>query len=1162
MRKIYVKAGLSFCFVLAFGLVSAQELLVQPSSKLIRISPSDQVTLSNAENALSSYLTDGSTDYEFQLKNTSSDQLGFTYQTYQEFYKGLKVEFGVEKVHAKNGVITTLSGDFYKMKEFDVLPSLSSKVAFDAALKFVGADHYLWEDPTAAEAIGNYSKPEGELLILPDLDNPGRFNLAFKFDIYATEPISRDHIYVDARSGEILLVNSIIKHLGEHAHSSHSSEHSESFLGMMAAGNAATRYSGNQTIETRIISGNYALRDNTRGNGVNTYNSGRTNSYPSTNFFDNDNNWTAAEYDNAFKDNGALDAHWGAESTYDYWVTQHGRNSFDGNGAAINSWVHYDNQPGGAGYDNAFWNGSVMTYGDGNSFDILTSLDVAAHEIGHAVTTNTANLAYRRESGAMNEGYSDIWGAAVEHFTRGAGTDLSPSPAVWQIGEDISTNNGLRSMSDPKSKGDPDTYRGVNWRPATQAEGCITPSRDANDYCGVHTNSGVLNHWFYILVAGKSGTNDIGSTYSVSGIGMTKAAQIAYRILNIYLGANSTFSDARAFGIQSAEELFGAGSNEVIATTNAWYAVGIGSEYSSGGSTTCSSTVSSFPYDESFNNTLGAWSQSSSDDINWALQTGGTPSNGTGPSGAFDGSHYIYMEVSGDGSGFPNKSAILNSPCFDLTGPSSVSFNYQMTGSAVGTISLEASTDQGSNWTSIWTRSGDQGANWLATDVNLDAYAGSTVQLRFNGVSGTSWQGDIALDNLEVSSGGASGDTQAPSTPSGLAASGVTQTELSLNWNASSDNVGVTGYDVYSGTTNIGQVATNSANITGLTASTSYSFRVKAIDAAGNESGFSNTVNVTTASDASSGCTGGIASFPYNEGFENTLGAWTNASGDDLNWQANTGGTPSGSTGPSSGTQGSYYLYVEVSGDGTGYPNKQAILNSPCFDISSTSSAYFNFSYHMYGAAAMGSLSVEISTDDGTSWTGIWSRSGNLGNSWQSESLDLGSYIGSEVQLRFNTVSGTTWQGDIAIDDVSLTTSQPSADICDGVLEYVSTQTYSTGDRVIFQGSLYERTSTGWTNLGPCGTTTVAPSFAETDLAASLDLFEISIYPNPVSGSSLNIASSTPGVQFSIINTTGQSVGNGFVDGNTIDISSLQTGIYLIQFVSDSEKLIKRFIKE
>jgi Zn-dependent metalloprotease len=104
-------------------------------------------------------------------------------------------------------------------------------------------------------------------------------------------------------------------------------------------------------------------------------------------------------------------------------------------------------------------------------------------------------------------------------------------------------------------------------------------STQANDYCGVHTNSGVLNHWFYILTIGKTGTNDIGNSYNVTGINIDKAAKIAYRLESVYLSANSTYANARTYGIQAATDLYGAGSPEVIATTNAFYAVGVGSAY-------------------------------------------------------------------------------------------------------------------------------------------------------------------------------------------------------------------------------------------------------------------------------------------------------------------------------------------------------------------------------------------------------------------------------------------------------------------------------------------------------------------------------------------------------------------------------------------------------
>ncbi len=586
--------------------ISAQEIIPEekitdPKTGLKVFNQNTSYQLSDAKTIFKKHLKIKSSDALVQTVS-KKDDLGFTHDKYQQHYKGVKVEFADYTLHAKDGKVSAMSGEFYDLNEINITPSISKEQGLQAALNHIGAKSYMWENEAVSNQL-NYKKPTGELVLLPNLDEQVKGSkhnaqLAYKYDIYAMEPLSRGVLYIDAATGAPLFYNTTIKHLGEH---SNSSKHlkidaTEDFcdtnatMEIRATGNAATRYSGTRRITTRVVGSSYALRDNTRGGGINTYNSRGQASYPSTNFTDTNNDWTAAEFNNSRKDNAALDAHWGAAQTYDYLRSVHGRNSYNGSGAAINSWVHYDDQPGGAGYDNAFWNGSVMTYGDGSSngsegngtFDALTSLDVAAHEIGHAVTSSTANLAYRRESGGLNEGFSDIWGAAVEHFANG-GNDRSPSRDVWLIGEDIDRRSGvsaLRSMSDPNSRNQPDTYGGTYWKEPN----CGTPTQ-ANDQCGVHTNSGVLNHWFYRTVVGGSGTNDVGNRYNVSGIGMNKSAKIAYRTLNVYLSANSTFANARSGSIRAAKDLYGAGGAEEKAVTNAWHAVGVGAAYSGGGTT-------------------------------------------------------------------------------------------------------------------------------------------------------------------------------------------------------------------------------------------------------------------------------------------------------------------------------------------------------------------------------------------------------------------------------------------------------------------------------------------------------------------------------------------------------------------------------------------------
>jgi len=520
---------------------------------------------SDAQRALREQLP-VSADDQFLPARIEADQIGFTHQKFSQFYKGVKVEHADYTVHAKGGAIESISGDFEKITGLNTTPTLSAAAALGHALDFVGARRYMWQDPAEEAGLKQLEnnpsatyRPEGELVIVRS-NLSGQQVLAWKFNIYAKQPVSRAYIYVDARTGQVVMQDAIIKHVG-------------------ATGSFATKYSGTQSSATDSYNGSYRLREVTRGLGIETYNCRKGNSYTNVvDFTDADNNWI--EYNNTNMDNAALDAHWGAQGTYDYWKNVHGRNSYDNAGAKIKSYVHFDDTPGdGVGFENAYWNGSVMTYGDGASrFRPLTALDVCAHEIGHAVCERTANLAYQNESGAMNEGFSDIWGAAVEYYK-------APTKSTWLIGEDIDKSHpSLRSMSNPNVEGQPDTYKGTYWRATT------TSPTQANDYGGVHTNSGVLNYWFYLTSVGGSGTNDIGSAFSVAGIGIDKAARIAYRAESVYLSANSTFANARTYTIQAATDLYGATSAEVTAVTNAWYAVGVGAAAGGGGGGTTTPT--------------------------------------------------------------------------------------------------------------------------------------------------------------------------------------------------------------------------------------------------------------------------------------------------------------------------------------------------------------------------------------------------------------------------------------------------------------------------------------------------------------------------------------------------------------------------------------------
>jgi hypothetical protein len=226
-----------------------------------------------------------------------------------------------------------------------------------------------------------------------------------------------------------------------------------------------------------------------------------------------------------------------------------------------------------------------------------------------------------------------------------------------------------------------------------------------------------------------------------------------------------SYYDSRGWGSFSMGNGFGDQPGNVIrnsvANGNCLAPCGSGG----GGPAACTSTISSFPYSNDFESALG-WTQDGGDDFDWTRRSGGTPSSGTGPSAASQGTFYAYMEVSSPN--YPSRRAILNSPCFDLTGITSpqMTFDYHMLASP-GTLDLQASTD-GSNWTTIWTRSGDQGSAWNSASVSLNSYTNeSELRLRFNGISGSTWQGDIAVDAIAIDGTGGGGG-------------GCTETEVDL----------------------------------------------------------------------------------------------------------------------------------------------------------------------------------------------------------------------------------------------------------------------------------------------------------------------------------------------------------------------------------------------
>ena len=277
--------------------------------------------------------------------------------------------------------------------------------------------------------------------------------------------------------------------------------------------------------------------------------------------------------------NPALDIHWGMEKTYDFYKNSFGRNSFDGFGTSIINIYNPPFMQKIEDRDNAFAltignpAKNYMFYGSGNgkTKNPYVGIDVQGHEFTHLVVNNNGSggLKYQGESGALNESFADIFGTSVEFYAK-------PNTANWTIGEDLSIPIGipLRSMKKPNDYFQPSKYDGTYWKKTN----CGTPSKDINDFCGVHTNSGVQNFWFYLLCNGGSGNND-GINYNVSGIGITKAQKIVYEnLITQLISENSTFYDSYIGSLIVTEQRYGNPSPEYTAVKGAWYAVGIGND--------------------------------------------------------------------------------------------------------------------------------------------------------------------------------------------------------------------------------------------------------------------------------------------------------------------------------------------------------------------------------------------------------------------------------------------------------------------------------------------------------------------------------------------------------------------------------------------------------
>lgn len=462
---------------------------------------------------------DLSSNNDFKVLESSTDDLGFTHVKMQQLINGIPVYGRTVTVHYDdNGVVTDITGTVetrinHVLKEGK--KNLSEKEALDIAKKSVTYEE-LTNEPKVERVIYYKGGKAYEAL---------KVNL-----VYDYPQISNMDIFVDVSTGNIVESKNNAKNDGP-------------TTGTGIAVNGTTR-----KLNLYLSKSKYYMKDTTKPMTgqilTNTANyrmtSRGTNIYSST---------------STITDKAAVSAHSYAEVVYDFYKNNFNRNSIDGNGMTIESVVHY-----GSKYNNAAWNGYKMLYGDGDGtvFAPLSGdLDVVGHEMSHGVTDKTADLVYANQSGALNESVSDVLGVLIQTYDKynvKNGGQWLFDVKDWQVGDEVYTpkvaGDALRSLADP-TKFD---------QPAHMSQYVNLPNTQQGDWGGVHTNSGIPNKAAFLVA---------------QSIGLEKVAKIYYRALTTYFNANTDFSMARQGLIKSATDLYGANSPEVTAIQNAFSAVGI-----------------------------------------------------------------------------------------------------------------------------------------------------------------------------------------------------------------------------------------------------------------------------------------------------------------------------------------------------------------------------------------------------------------------------------------------------------------------------------------------------------------------------------------------------------------------------------------------------------
>ena len=520
------------------------------------------------------------------LLNVQKDELGFEHYRYQQTYKGIPIENAIIVVHVKDGKVLFENGKLIKTfpEKLSAQPLVNSQMAIKSALNNIKAKSYAWENQLREAQLKKDKKdvkatyyPKGDLVwySTDGAIDPLKLKLAYKLDILATDPNTHQLVYIDANSGVVLCKNGADK------------------FDLGTSGTAHTVYNGVQPIisdskgldlvDHKLIDN--ILLDIGRGKGIHTLKGNKIDAgyyYGQTpptitQILDKATEYTNEDFNNDWNiinndlDQYATDAHWGAEKTLDYYKTKFNAENIGSDNNPLRLFVNVDLPKLDATYGNsvnATWypgiNAVIFGKGGKNSKGVeykpVVSLDVVGHELTHSLTGNTSNLGIKNEAGALNEGFSDIFGTCIEFFVRNGNGN-------WLYGEDCGP--AFRRLDQPELLQTPSSYKGNFWYAMTDPLNNIEQSRF------VHFNSTVLSHWFYLLTVGGSGVNDNGCSYDVKGIGIEKAERIAFYTNAYFLTNTSDFAETQKISSFVAQLLYGYGSNEMIQTINAWQAVGL-----------------------------------------------------------------------------------------------------------------------------------------------------------------------------------------------------------------------------------------------------------------------------------------------------------------------------------------------------------------------------------------------------------------------------------------------------------------------------------------------------------------------------------------------------------------------------------------------------------